>query len=220
MSRPKIPLIVAICAWLTSLPLIIGVSTNAAWLHRCDQAVISWVTSARPHWLTQILLTVTALGNPTSVVGLAAIFAIALTLTRRYHQAAFVGVNIAGLSAVNYLIKQWIHRPRPFIADTAITPLTTATGYSFPSGHSSGAMLLYGSLILLTTLWQWPSKTRWCVRLLAGIMILTIGYSRIYVQVHYPTDVLAGYLTALGGLCLLWWLAYPQLVAEAKRLAP
>ncbi|MFD1484039.1 phosphatase PAP2 family protein [Lacticaseibacillus baoqingensis] len=218
MSRPKLPLIVAVGAWLASLPLIIGVATKAPWVHAFDQPVINAVTAWRPAELTHFLLVITASGNPASVVGLAAVFAFALIYSRRRHQAAFVGINVAGLSAVNHLLKQWLQRPRPFIADPTITPLTAAGGFSFPSGHASGAMLLYGSLILLTTLWSWPPKRRWLTRLLAGLMILLIGYSRIYVQVHYPSDVLAGYLTALGSLCLLWWLAYPQLAAEQHQL--
>ena len=70
-------------------------------------------------------------------------------------------------------------------------------------------------MLLTTTDWR-PWLTVACHGLLL-ILILGIGYSRIYAQVHYPTDVLAGYLIALGGLQLLWWLWWPWLHRHTNR---
>jgi undecaprenyl-diphosphatase len=119
------------------------------------------------------------------------------------------------MSGINHLIKQWLRRPRPFIADPSIHPLTTAGGFSFPSGHSAGAMLLYGSLIVLTLIWPLSKKWAWGLRIVSSVMIFLTGVSRIYVQVHYPTDVTAGWLLALFGVCLLAYLWWPKIKSEA-----
>ncbi|WP_390405862.1 phosphatase PAP2 family protein [Lacticaseibacillus jixiensis] len=218
MSRRNLPLFIAIIAGLACAPFVWGVAEDASWVHQFDQAIVQVVTAWRPAWLSTVMLTVTNFGDPLSVVFLAAALAFAIGWTHRYRQAAYCIYTIAGLSACNNLLKHWLRRPRPFIADPSITPLTHAAGYSFPSGHSSGAMLLYGSIILLCGLWPWPARAKALVRTLCIIMIASIGYSRIYVQVHYPSDVAAGFLSALCGLCLLWWLIAPSLKQEETAL--
>nr|WP_281362289.1 phosphatase PAP2 family protein [Lacticaseibacillus absianus] len=130
---------------------------------------------------------------------------------RKKRYAVFAAVAIIGMSGLNSCVKLLIRRLRPFVADPTITPLTRIGGYSFPSGHASGTMLLWGTVILLTAALVTRKSLR---RVLIGFSIAMIGltgYSRIYVQVHFPTDVLAGYAEALFGLMLVWWLMYPWL---------
>lgn len=218
MSRRNVTLLIAIIAALAWVPFGWGVASDASWIHHFDQAIVQVVTAYRPGWLSAVMLTVTNFGDPISVVFLAAALAFAVGWTHRYRQAAYSIYTIAGLSACNSLLKHWLRRPRPFIADPAITPLTHAGGYSFPSGHASGAMLLYGSIILLCGLWPWQARTKTLVRTFCVLMIALIGYSRIYVQVHYPSDVVAGFLSALCGLCLLWWLTSASLKQEEAAL--
>lgn len=218
MSSRHVPLWIAIIAGLACTPFVWGVAVDANWIHQFDQAIIQVVTASRPDWLNAVMLTVTNFGDPTSVIFLAAALAFAIGWTHRYRQAAYSVYTIAGLSACNSLLKHWLRRPRPFIADPTIIPLTHAADYSFPSGHSSGAMLLYGSIILLCGLWPWQARTKALIRTLCGLLIFLIGYSRIYVQVHYPSDVAAGFLSALCGLCLLWWLIAPSLKQEEAAL--
>jgi len=117
------------------------------------------------------------------------------------------------------VIKQIVRRPRPFVADPSITPLVRIGGFSFPSGHSSGTMLLYGTIIILASLYFKKASWRRSVIGLSILMILLTGYSRIYLQVHYPTDVLAGYMMAFTGLMWSWWcLDHYMSRQEKKRL--
>jgi undecaprenyl-diphosphatase len=215
VRRPKPFIPIAIIALLCALPLIVGVWQHNSWLTNIDQPIIHLVCSYRPSWLTAILLIITTLGDPLSVTIIAAVFALGLWWQKRPYQALFVLSNVAVMSGINHLIKQWLRRPRPFIADPSIHPLTTAGGFSFPSGHSAGAMLLYGSLIVLTLIWPVSKKWAWGLRLVSGVMIFLTGVSRIYVQVHYPTDVAAGWLLALFGVCLLAYLWWPKIKSEA-----
>lgn len=218
MTRKNIPLLLAALCMLSCIPFVAGVATHATWLDTYDQTIIQVVIAWRPTWLNQLLLVITNLGDPLTVVFLAAALAFAIGWTHRYRQAAFAVYTIAGLSAINHLLKMWLQRPRPFVADPSIVPLTTAAGYSFPSGHSSGAMLLYGTLILLCGLWPWQARTKAWVRACGACLIILIGISRIYVQVHYPSDVTVGWLSGFAGLCLLWWLAAPSLHREENRV--
>ncbi|WP_407893280.1 phosphatase PAP2 family protein [Lacticaseibacillus sp. N501-2] len=220
LRQRKLFIPIALIALALALPLIIGVYQHVSWLTVIDAPIVKLVCSTRPHWLTTVLLVITTLGDPLSVTLIAAAVALLLWWQRRREQALFVLSNVLVMSGVNHLLKQWLQRPRPFIADPSIHPLTAAGGFSFPSGHSAGAMLLYGSLILLTYFWPLTKKWAWGLRFGFGAMIFLTGYSRIYVQVHYPTDVAAGWLLALCGICLLayWW--WPILVQTAQQPAP
>ncbi len=210
MSRPKVPLFIALCAWLAASPLIVGVYAHASWLGAIDRPVVAFITAAHNPWLNQVMLMVTSIGNPNTITLLTLLIMLGLAWHHAYWPAIFIGTSVGGLSLTNHLLKMWLQRPRPFIADPTIHPLTTAAGYSFPSGHATAAMALGGALIFLARKLR-RNYVRWLGRLLLALTILAIGLSRIYVQVHYPTDVLAGYLIALGGLQLLWWFMTPKL---------
>ena len=210
MSRKSLPLLLALGAWLAALPLMVGVHQHADWLATIDQPVIAWITRSRPAWLTQIMLGFTNLGGMSAITTLTTATVVLLCWQRRLWPALFVGLSVAGPSQVNHLLKTWLQRPRPFVADPTIQPLAPIGGYSFPSGHATAAMALGGSLIILALLFT-ASRRRWLVITLLTLIIGAIGLSRIYAQVHYPTDVLAGYLITFGELQLLWWLLAPKL---------
>ncbi len=112
-------------------------------------------------------------------------------------------VLVAGI--LNPLIKLLVMRDRP-----SLQHLVVETTYSFPSGHAATSMILYGTLIFLM-----PSliKTRewaWMIQVLLGLLILSIGASRVYLGVHYPSDILGGYSLSLFWLCL----TYPWYVQQ------
>lgn len=210
-KRPHYPLWLAGLGLIIFVPLLIGVVAQANWVRAIDTPLVALITSWRPHWLTQLLLVITTLGEPISIMILGAILIILLLFVRQRRYAVFTLLVIGGMSGANHVIKSMVRRPRPFIADPSITPLAHAGGYSFPSGHSSGTMLLYGTVIIILWALAAPKWAKYWGSALGGLMILLTGYSRIYVQVHYPTDVLAGYSSALVGLMLCWWLLYPWL---------
>ncbi|WP_164512036.1 phosphatase PAP2 family protein [Lacticaseibacillus daqingensis] len=211
MRRPKYPLILAAGGLVLFIPLLVGVWHDATWVQALDHAIVAQVTAYRPEWLTELMLAVTNCGNPLVIVGLGLVIAAVLFYYRKKRYAVFAALSIVGMSGVNHLIKQVVHRLRPFIADPTITPLTRIGGYSFPSGHASGTVLLWGTVILLAVTLVDPGHRRRGLIALSVVMIGLTGISRIYVQVHYPTDVLAGQSSALVGLMLLWWLMWPWL---------
>jgi undecaprenyl-diphosphatase len=99
-------------------------------------------------------------------------------------------------------LKEFFHRPRP------MPQIVTAPGYSFPSGHSFYAMLIYGFMIYLTWKFIRNNWLRSLIVILFTLLILLVGLSRIYLNVHWLTDILGGYSAAFA------WLMINILVVE------
>ncbi|AYA37058.1 phosphatase PAP2 family protein [Hymenobacter oligotrophus] len=127
----------------------------------------------------------------------AALALIGYFLVVRQHRWYSLKVPVVALGSItlNLLLKTFYNRPRP------VLPLTSASGLSFPSGHAMISASFYGLLIYVT--WRHVRSRTWRWLLMAGlaVLILLIGLTRVYLRVHYASDVLAGF--AAGGLWLL-----------------
>lgn len=103
---------------------------------------------------------------------------------------------------LNGILKLFVHRTRPFSPEleNPVTPAReeTATGYSFPSGHTQNSAVTYTSVTL-------QFKKRW-MYIAAPILIIAIGFSRLWLGVHYPTDVLVGLILGVGVAFFAWWI--------------
>lgn len=165
-----------------------------------DLSIQAWLTEIRTPWLEQVLLYITCLGSPQVLVALGC-----LTLIYCYfHKQAVEGIvlNICLLTswvAVD-LLKLFFGRSRPE-GET----FTVATGYSFPSGHATLSMAFYGFIAYLLVK-KWPGEKGRFLALALYITVLLIGISRVYLNVHYASDVLAGYF--LGGLSLFLFIKF------------
>ena len=105
----------------------------------------------------------------------------------------FVTFDLVGVTLINQLVKHIIRRPRP-----NILRLVEESGYSFPSGHSMVSMAFYGIIIYLVYKNVSNKYLKWLLISLLSLLILSIGFSRIYVGVHYFTDVAGGFLLGLA----------------------
>lgn len=110
---------------------------------------------------------------------------------------------------INVTLKDLIARPRPFVVNEAITPLITDVSpyRSFPSGHSGG------SFAAMFALYKWVPKK---IGIPALILAALVALSRLYVGVHYPTDILAG--CVIGFMCSVWAYCLVQFVIKKKSL--
>lgn len=130
-----------------------------------------------------------------------------LLALRRWREASFAAVAFVGSALLNLGSKQVFQRDRPSLWES-IAPEST---YSFPSGHAMGTMTFACVLVLLA----WPTRWRWPAVVLAPSFVVLVGASRVYLGVHYPSDILAGWCAALcwGVGCYLtmfrrhppWW---------------
>ena len=112
---------------------------------------------------------------------------------------------VGGAAAINVLTKLIFHRVRPHLWPS----LTPETDYSFPSGHAMISLAVMVSLLLLA----WPTRWRWPVLLAGGLFVLMVGLSRLYLGVHYPTDVLAGWAAGGAWCCAVLLGVHPRLEA-------
>ena len=134
-------------------------------------------------------------------------------LTRRWRREGWLlGITMLGASILNTTLKLTFQRPRPEPFFDLLAPRT----YSFPSGHSLASFCFYGALATVLTARIENKKINFVTWLIAGVMVLVIGLSRIYLGVHYTTDVLAGYAAALIWIAVIRFLEM-QLVRRRRK---
>ncbi|MHB0980832.1 MAG: phosphatase PAP2 family protein [Thermoleophilia bacterium] len=143
-------------------------------------------------WLTSAMIVITSFGGGWVLVLVAFVVTAALVWRRRWGEGLVLLTATSGAAFLNAMLKLLIQRPRPEFLE----PLITVGGYSFPSGHASASAAFFMTLGLLAAGWVRRWETRVYVLLGAIGAILLIGFSRLYLGVHYLSDVLAGY--ALG----------------------
>ena len=128
------------------------------------------------------------LGSVTAVTALCILAIVAFLYFRQARTAALLAITMVGMAALDVTLKLAFHRPRP-VAYFGPTPTT----YSFPSGHAMGSVCFYGVLAAILAARASGRGAKWCIWTGTVLLIGMIGYSRIYLGVHYPSDVIAGY---------------------------
>lgn len=142
--------------------------------------------------LTSVLKVITELGGVAFTV-LAGVLIFMFCKKIRW----FVTFDLVGVTVINQAIKHIVRRPRP-----NVLRLVEESGYSFPSGHSMVSMAFYGIVIYLVYKNVSNKYLKWLLITLLSLLILSIGFSRIYVGVHYFTDVAGGFLLGLAYLII------------------
>ena len=163
-------------------------------VHEMEQFVFDDPILLRAHALAGpgldgFFLVVSKIGYE-GVIALDVIVVAALLMWRHWREASFAATAFVGSALLNLGAKQFFQRDRPTLWQS-ISPEDT---FSFPSGHAMGSMTLAMAAILLA----WPSRWRWPVLVLASVFTLLVGYSRVYLGVHFPSDILAGWMAAIA----------------------
>ena len=174
---------------------------------RLDRAAY-WliVEHLRTPWLTPVMESFSALATPVSLVVL--LLAVAAFAPGK-RPGMCCAVNLVLVVVINQVLKFIIQRPRP-----DGFRLATASGFSFPSGHSMVAMAFFGLLAWLV--WKYEADRR-LRRLYAtgfALVIVMIGVSRIYLGVHYASDVLGGFCLSMAWLAVYTRVAVPLFIGE------
>ncbi len=176
-------------------------------LVRIDRSVADSLHASATPPLTAFFLVVTAFGSIETVALLGVLVAAFFAWGRRWLNLGTWLAAVGGSALLNLLLKALFARPRPFFE----RPLIVESSYSFPSGHAMESLVVYGLLayfaVLALRTWKWRVGVVFAVALL----VVLIGLSRMYLGVHYLSDVAAGY--AAGGV----WLSALITAAEALR---
>lgn len=143
-------------------------------------------------FVTPIAKIITRLGGATALIALTILF---LIVIKNKKIGISIATNLVIITILNVLLKNIVQRPRP-----TEFRMIEETGYSFPSGHSMVSMAFYGYLIYLIYKNIKNKKLKWGLIVLLSILIVAIGTSRIYLGVHYTSDVLAGFAISVSYL--------------------
>ncbi len=176
-------------------------------ISRFDEQVLLMLRSpqdparpAGPAWLLECMLDITALGGATIITLIAMVVAGLLALKHEYHLLGLVALTTIGGAVLETCLKAFVGRPRP----TIVPHLIEVHAQSFPSGHSMMSAAVYLSLAALLARRDPSLRVRTYILSVALALVFLIGISRIYLGVHYPTDVLGGWLLGCGWSALCW----------------
>ncbi|MBV9942897.1 MAG: phosphatase PAP2 family protein [Solirubrobacterales bacterium] len=167
-----------------------------------DSSLTSWTLAHRTSALTAMARVLSTIGSQAFLIPVVAVVAAALLITRRFALAGLLLTAWAGAILLYNLTKHFVQRPRP-PADIWLTNAGHST--SFPSGHATQSLATFLALALVVA--PWLSHARWPATALALVLAAGVGWSRVYLGVHWGTDVGAGWLIASAWVAAAAWLA-------------
>jgi membrane-associated phospholipid phosphatase len=163
---------------------------------KMDESILQWFQSHRSDLLNQIMLEATVLGSGAVLIVLVLIASVFLWLTKHHWSVYILLMGVFGGQLINGLLKGYFERPRP----TVVEFVDEVHSLSFPSGHAMTSMIVYGSIGYLVARLEPTRGLRLTTWVVAALMIILVGISRMYLGVHYPSDVFAGFLAGLAWL--------------------
>lgn len=227
MKPPFIPYANGLLTWLGrhELPILLapGFAAAVAWMfieladeilegetHEVDRALLLSLRKSGdpseplgPRWLEEMMRDVTAFGGTGPLVFITLAAVIYLLLRRRHRTALFVFLAVGGGQVLSSLLKLGFDRPRPDLVPHGMTVYTA----SFPSGHAMMAAVTYLTLGALLARTETRKRLKAYFILMALLLTLVIGFSRVYLGVHWPSDVLGGWMAGTAWAALCWSLA-------------
>lgn len=171
-----------------------------------DEPILNFSHALATPGLDGFFVAVTDIGYLYGVVPFDIVLVLGLLVWRRLREATFAAIALGGSGLLNVAAKLMFARDRPSLWES-ITPELT---YSFPSGHAMGSATLAWVLVLVA----WHTRWKWPVVACAVLFVLMVGFSRVYLGVHYPSDILAGWAAASA------WAVVAYLVVFRLRYRP
>ncbi len=179
---------VIVISVLLSLFIILALIVSLDLTTGFDRAIYNFIIQFKSSSLTFIMKVITNLASPMVILFL---MIIGLLFLKEKRIKIFYILNLVNIAILNKILKAIFSRTRP-----SIDRLTSASGYSFPSGHAMLSCAFYGFLIYLIWRSDFSKNTKIILYILICLIIFLVGLSRIYLGVHYPTDVIAGFIVS------------------------
>lgn len=163
-----------------------------------DNTIITLLLANQSGAMDSIMIFITELGSVWFLGTLSIIVILALWFKAKDKWSVLFFITaVGGGGLLTVLLKQLFSRERP-----SINEAIDAVGFSFPSGHSVGALIFYGFIMFLIIRGPQKEWIKWAVSISLGVLIVLIGISRVYLGAHYPSDVAAGYIAGTIWLLL------------------
>jgi len=178
---------------MTSFALLAFIVSNGVTLAG-DRALLLWLNQHSTTILDTFFVTFTELGGVVAITTVTLGIFLYLLSIKAFSKALFIAVAIGGISAIGFILKALFDRPRPDLWEWIITE----TYFSFPSGHAVASSALALSIVVLL----WQTKWRTLAIIIGSLCVVLIGVSRMYLGVHYPSDILGGWLLSTGWIAL------------------
>lgn len=159
--------------------------------------------------VTPVMKLITFFGGATCLIGLTLVLFITI---KNKKIGLLIGINLVTITILNQIFKFILQRPRP-----TENRIINENGYSFPSGHSMISMAFYGFLIYLIYKYVKNKKIKYISITLISVLIIFIGISRIYLGVHYTSDVLAGFLFSISYLIIFILIANNKVLNKNSK---
>ena len=200
----KIFLITALISILPFLYLALRGLTDPAGITEVDYQFGAFFYDLRTPIRTEVAIAITRIADILGQTITTVIITSILILVKKWRMGLWFGITVLlGAGLLNGLMKEVFQRVRP----DQIDHLVLQGGHSFPSGHSMGSMIIYGGLLFILIRYINTRTTNGVIGKIAlsvvlGVLILSIGLSRIYLGVHYPSDVIGGFSLGLAWLSL------------------
>ena len=157
-----------------------------------DETVRNAIHETATPWLTQLMIFLSFSGSFGFLICLAIVVIIIFARLKWKRAIALFLITMIGELILNLTLKGFFHRVRP----QAFFDYPLPDSYSFPSGHALGSFCFYGILAWLITARLENRSLKILIWIMAGVLIFSIGFSRLYLGVHYPSDVVAGFTSA------------------------
>ncbi|ASR44628.1 hypothetical protein BEN78_15920 [Xanthomonas citri pv. mangiferaeindicae] len=177
-----------------------------------DEPLLLYANQMARDGFDRVFLFFSQIGYARGVVPVDIGLVVLLLALRRWRDGLFAALATGGSALLNLGTKQLFARDRPSLWES-IAPEAT---YSFPSGHAMGSMTLALVLVLLT----WPTRARWWTVAAMAVFVPMVGLSRIYLGVHYPSDILAGWAAASVWVVGVYLLLYHPPLGRGGRIGP
>lgn len=166
-------------------------TNNTSWF---DEPIYNFIISFKDYALTSVMRIISFFASAKWLIGICLVCLISL-LWKKYY-SLYLMCTLFFSTGCNLILKAILKRDRP-----SVLWLTNETGFSYPSGHAMASMAFYGAIMVLVKYSNVSSKK--AVYISTGILIFLIGVSRVYLGVHYPSDIIGGWIMGYIILCVL-----------------